>query len=52
MDVDKSQSIDIDEFLYFVNGNSSNVNQLATSVILNVRELSYRDINNALELLI
>jgi len=42
MDVDKSQTIDIDEFVYFINGNSSNVNQLATSVLLNVKLQQYQ----------
>lgn len=40
IDVDKSSTIDIDEFIYFVQGNSSNLNSVATNVLLNVTKLS------------
>lgn len=36
IDVDRSSTIDIDEFLYFVQGNSSNMSAIATNLLLNV----------------
>jgi Ca2+-binding EF-hand superfamily protein len=36
IDVDKSNTIDIDELIYFMTKNQSNINPLAASALMNV----------------